>query len=69
LIVPLVGARTVEQLSDNLGCLDFSLSDDHRARLDAVSAIELGFPHDMLAPQAAATAKLIDNHRAWMTPG
>jgi len=69
LIVPLVGARTVEQLEENLGCLGFSLSDEQRARLDAVSAIELGFPHDMLGPQAAATAKLIDNHRASMTPG
>jgi aryl-alcohol dehydrogenase-like predicted oxidoreductase len=69
LIVPLVGARTVEQLNENLGCLEFSLSDDQKARLDAVSAIELGFPHDMLGPQAAATGRIIDNHRAWMTPG
>ena len=68
LIVPLVGARTVEQLTDNLGCLEFALSEDQKARLDAVSAIELGFPHDMLGPQAAAATKLIDNHRASMTP-
>ena len=68
-IVPLVGARTVEQLNDNLGCLEFTLSGEQKARLDAVSAIELGFPHDMLGPQAAAATKLVDNHRAWMTPG
>jgi aryl-alcohol dehydrogenase-like predicted oxidoreductase len=67
-IVPLVGARTVEQLNENLGCLEFSLSDEHKARLDAVSAIEPGFPHDMLAPQAAAATRLVDNHRAWTTP-
>jgi aryl-alcohol dehydrogenase-like predicted oxidoreductase len=69
LIVPLVGARTVEQLNDNLGCLEFALSDEQKARLDSVSAIELGFPHDMLGPQAAATGRMVDNHRKSVTPG
>ena len=68
LIVPLVGARTREQLDENLGCLDVRLSDDQMQRLNAVSAIEPGFPHDMLSIQAEAQAKRIDNHRAWMTP-
>ncbi len=67
-IVPLVGARTVEQLAENLGCLEFSLSDEQMARLDAVSAIEPGFPHDMLGPQTAAQTKIVDNHRPWSTP-
>ena len=48
-IVPLVGARTLEQLEDNLGCLDFALDPDQKARLDDASRIELGFPHDFLA--------------------
>jgi aryl-alcohol dehydrogenase-like predicted oxidoreductase len=48
-IVPLVGARTREQLDDNLGCLEFSLTPEQKARLDEASAIELGFPHDFLA--------------------
>jgi len=43
---PIVGARTLKQLEDNLGCLDLELSSDHLARLDAVSRIELGFPMD-----------------------
>ena len=47
-IVPLVGAKTLEQLDDNLGCLEFSLEAEQRARLDEVSQIELGFPHDFL---------------------
>jgi aryl-alcohol dehydrogenase-like predicted oxidoreductase len=68
LIVPLVGARTVEQLAENLGCLEFSLSDEQMARLNAVSAIEPGFPHDMLGPQTAAQTKIVDNHRPWSTP-
>lgn len=46
---PIIGARTLSQLEDNLGCLDFRLSDTQIQNLEAVSAIELGFPHDFLA--------------------
>jgi diketogulonate reductase-like aldo/keto reductase len=66
-IVPLVGARTVEQLAENLGCLEFSLSEEQKKRLDDVSAIEAGFPHDMLGPQTAAQTRMDDNHRKSMT--
>jgi aryl-alcohol dehydrogenase-like predicted oxidoreductase len=45
---PLIGARTLRQLEDNLGALDVRLSEEHRARLERASAIELGFPHDFL---------------------
>jgi aryl-alcohol dehydrogenase-like predicted oxidoreductase len=45
---PILGARTMDQLEDNLGCLDVELSGEHMARLDEVSAIELGFPHDFI---------------------
>ncbi len=48
-IIPILGARTESQLRDNLGCLDFSLESEHLERLDAASAISLGFPHDFLA--------------------
>jgi aryl-alcohol dehydrogenase-like predicted oxidoreductase len=44
----ILGVRTLAQLQDNLGALDITLSADQQARLDAVSKIELGFPHDML---------------------
>jgi aryl-alcohol dehydrogenase-like predicted oxidoreductase len=67
-IVPLVGARTAEHLADNLGVLDVKLGEQHLARLNEVSAIEPGFPHDMLRPQAQGTAKRIDNHRSRTTP-
>jgi aryl-alcohol dehydrogenase-like predicted oxidoreductase len=46
--IPVLGARRIEQLEENLGCLDLELSDEAIARLDSVSAIELGFPHDYL---------------------
>jgi aryl-alcohol dehydrogenase-like predicted oxidoreductase len=48
-IVPIVGARRVDQLEDNLGCLDVALSDDQLRRLDEASQIALGFPHEFLA--------------------
>ncbi|GAA3931130.1 aldo/keto reductase [Microbacterium soli] len=45
---PIVGARTLAQLQDNLGALEVELTDAQIARLDAISAVDLGFPHDML---------------------
>jgi aryl-alcohol dehydrogenase-like predicted oxidoreductase len=41
----IVGARTDEQLADNLAAADLKLSDDERARLDAASALPLLYPH------------------------
>jgi aryl-alcohol dehydrogenase-like predicted oxidoreductase len=40
-----IGARTDEQLADNLGAADLSLTDDERARLDEVSAPPLLYPY------------------------
>jgi len=67
-IVPLVGARTVVQLEENLGSLNVTLTEQQRARLDDASAISSGFPHDMLRPQAQALAQRVHNHRAAATP-
>ena len=39
-----IGARTDEQLADNLGAADLRLSGDERARLDALSAPPLLYP-------------------------
>lgn len=36
--IPIVGARTVEQLRDNLGVTDVDLTDDHLARIDEAGA-------------------------------
>ena len=49
--IPIVGATKPEQLTVNLASLDLTLGDDHLARLDAVSAVSLGFPHDFLADE------------------
>src|SRR5487761_451657 len=41
----IIGARTDEQLSDNLGAADLALTADERESLDKVSAPELVYPH------------------------
>lgn len=50
-IIPLIGARNVAQLEDNLGCLNVTLTDEQLSLLNEVSRIELGFPHDFLTSQ------------------
>jgi aryl-alcohol dehydrogenase-like predicted oxidoreductase len=48
-VLPLVGARTVEQARDWLGAVDLVLDADALERLDDATRIPLGFPHDFLA--------------------
>jgi aryl-alcohol dehydrogenase-like predicted oxidoreductase len=48
-ISPILGARTLAQLEDNMGALTVELSETHLANLDAVSHIEPGFPHDFVS--------------------
>ncbi len=51
-MIPIVGIRKVEQLTDVLGALDVELSADQTSRLEKVSEIEFGFPYDLLcSPQ------------------
>jgi aryl-alcohol dehydrogenase-like predicted oxidoreductase len=71
-MIPILGARTEAQINDNLGCLDFELTQDQLKRLDEKSKIQLGFPHDFISESDSAnmtflfgnTFSLIDNHRA-----
>jgi aryl-alcohol dehydrogenase-like predicted oxidoreductase len=51
---PVLGARTLAQLEDNLGALDVELSEEHIARLDAASAVPKVFPLDVLQGPAEA---------------
>ncbi|MCB9614966.1 MAG: aldo/keto reductase [Sandaracinus sp.] len=46
--LPIVGARKVEQIADTMRASEVTLSPEHLAKLDEVSRIELGFPHDFL---------------------
>jgi len=45
---PIVGARTLQQLEDNLGALDTRLDSNQQRRLLEVSAVDLGFPHEFI---------------------
>lgn len=47
-MIPILGARSEKQLKDNLGCLDFALTDEQIECLDQASPIDLGFPHSFL---------------------
>lgn len=46
--IPIVGARTAAQFEDNLGALELRLGEADLRRLDAASAVPLGFPHDFM---------------------
>jgi len=45
-VIPVIGARKLAQVKDNLACLDVKLAPAQIDRLDAISKIELGFPHE-----------------------
>src|ERR1700687_5406479 len=45
-VIPIVGARRVSQLEDNLASLELELTREQVSELDDASAIEMGFPHD-----------------------
>jgi len=54
-VIPIVGARTVEQLRDNVGAADSELPHEAFERLEAASRPAPGFPYSLLA-SAAQTA-------------
>ena len=47
-VIPIVGARKLDQLHDNLACLGLTLDPSQLEILDRASAIDLGFPHDFI---------------------
>jgi aryl-alcohol dehydrogenase-like predicted oxidoreductase len=68
-VIPIIGARKPDQLRDNLQCIDIRLSAEQLARLDALSAPALCFPHRMLRSAIGESlttggqGKLLDNPR------
>jgi aryl-alcohol dehydrogenase-like predicted oxidoreductase len=68
-IIPIVGARKLTQFQDNLASIEVTLSPEHLQRLDEVSQIEVGFPHDFLQNDVirdrlfGGTFNTIENHR------
>lgn len=49
----IIGARTPEQLDDNLGAVDWELSSEELDRLDDVSAPDWGYPYRMMRAEGA----------------
>jgi aryl-alcohol dehydrogenase-like predicted oxidoreductase len=52
-VIPIIGARKLAQVKDNLACLDLQLEPAFVQRLDALGRIELGFPHDFFTNEMA----------------
>ena len=50
-VIPILGARKVSQLQDNLASLDLRLSAEQVKALDEASSIEPGFPYYLYAAQ------------------
>ncbi|HZZ67613.1 MAG TPA: aldo/keto reductase [Phenylobacterium sp.] len=50
----IIGAKTLEQLDDNLAAVELTLSDDEMKRLDEVSELPSEYPGWMFARQGAA---------------
>ncbi len=47
-IIPILGARTLSQIEDNLGVLEFELSPDQLQEIDDLSDFQMGFPWSFL---------------------
>jgi aryl-alcohol dehydrogenase-like predicted oxidoreductase len=54
-VIPIIGARKLSQLQDNLASFDITLSAHQLKTLDEASRIELGFPHDLYAKEMPRT--------------
>jgi aryl-alcohol dehydrogenase-like predicted oxidoreductase len=47
-VIPIIGARRLDQFADNMAAATLTLTAEQLRKLDEVSKIELGFPHDMV---------------------
>ncbi len=67
-VIPILGARTVKQLQDNLACLEWTLTEEQRNRLSSAADFVRGYPEDLLIDMRpylfGKSFGLLDNHRA-----
>src|SRR4029077_534650 len=54
-VIPIIGARKLSQLQDNLASFDLTLSSGQVERLYEASRIELGFPCDLYRKELPRT--------------
>ena len=70
LIIPIIGARTEAQIKDNLGCLDFELTNEQLQQLAEANPLDPGYPKYFLAQPHlvdliySGMFDQIDNHHA-----
>jgi len=68
-VIPIIGARKLSHVEDNLKCVEVELSVEQIEQLDDISKIELGFPHDFFKADMVrnfvynGTFDKIDSHR------
>jgi aryl-alcohol dehydrogenase-like predicted oxidoreductase len=54
-VIPIVGARRLSQLEDNLASLELELTREQVSTLNQASAIEMGFPYDFYENEMVKT--------------
>src|SRR3984885_10070969 len=54
-VIPIIGARRIPQLQDNLASLELKLTAEQLSTLNGASAIEMGFPHDFFEKELVKT--------------
>ena len=73
-MIPIIGARKLSQLTDNIGAIDVRLTEEQIARLNAVSKYDLPFPQSFVDDPRVnqivygGTRDLIDTHRPSIAP-
>jgi aryl-alcohol dehydrogenase-like predicted oxidoreductase len=50
-VIPIIGARKLSQLQDNLASFSLTPSAEQLKTLDEASRVQLGFPHDLYAKE------------------
>jgi len=68
-VIPILGARSAEQMRSNLACLEFELEPEQMQALTEANPLQPGFPHDFLASNHVknllfgSTYSAVVNHR------
>ena len=71
IIIPIIGAKTEEQLKDNINCLKFTLNVKQLNKLNEITKIDPGFPHTFLNGEYirslifGGTYDKLDNHHKY----
>ena len=66
-VIPIIGARKLSQLQDNLASFDLCLSTEQLQVLDEASEIDLGFPYGLYEKESlrATVYGLVCETRSW----